>query len=352
MQNARKNYDLLQLIRGIAAILVVCHHSYRLLIHYHPQQPSPLDLLHFGSLGVDLFFVLSGFIILYTHHSDIGGGIKSLKIFMLKRFIRIYPIYWLVTIVFISLKYFVSKSYFPMDHILKSLFLLPEHEQPILGVAWTLIHEVLFYLVFAMLILFRKFGYIIGLWTGSILIFTIFPIDNIFLNLVFNPLNMEFLFGCLVAVILLKGKSNYSWLIGGGLLTFIISISLEYMGILLLHRTISWGIPAFLLILGLVSYESKKIVKIHKLFIYLGDASYSIYLTHIIGITFMGWFIEKFKIEHISLLVAFGGIILIISGCLFHSLVERPFLKYLNNNLITPKREFIQHRQNRIKQLN
>ena len=167
MKNNYENIQSLQVIRGIAAILVFLYHGTGIIkenFGYHLAQ----GIFAFGYSGVDIFFVLSGFIIFYTSENNNSNNLYiGPKEFLLKRFLRIYPIYWVavgftLTLCIIgdvffhtvssSTMGFIEKGGVPL--ILKSIFLLPNGV--ILGVAWTLIFEVMFYILFGIFYFLSK----------------------------------------------------------------------------------------------------------------------------------------------------------------------------------------------------
>jgi len=147
----------IQSFRGIAALLVVAFHltvrSNELL-----KQNLLAGIFSFGSAGVDFFFVLSGFVIFCVHRYDTGNS-RKLKNFLLKRFVRIYPIYFLLTLLIIPI-YLAGYGHSyksNIDIILKSFLLYPQSNgiYPILNVGWTLSYEVLFYLFSSLAILLK-----------------------------------------------------------------------------------------------------------------------------------------------------------------------------------------------------
>jgi exopolysaccharide production protein ExoZ len=141
-----------QSARGVAALLVVLYHATRGL-----SLPQYLGYIPFGNCfgfghaGVDFFFVLSGFIIMHAHAADIGKP-ERINRYLWRRVARIYPIYWIVTLIQASWAFFSEDSAIRLapSHILNSLLLLPESIEPLVGVGWTLRSEMLFYIVFAL----------------------------------------------------------------------------------------------------------------------------------------------------------------------------------------------------------
>lgn len=324
-----RNFDTLQLLRGIAAIAVVIFHEFG---------SSGLYIL--GQHGVDLFFVLSGFIILYIHNGDIGNK-KAVIPFLKKRLIRIFPIYWLVTFGYIIMVAIFKHSIISIDYIVHSLLLLPQEQDPIIGAAWTLEFEILFYLIFCGILLFNKkiFYSMITIWGLTIIYFYIFPVKfPISIGRIFNPINLEFLFGCCVALLILKNKFNFKWTIHLGIALIIVSAVLQHYNVLNMHRFIMWGFPFAVLILGLVKLEINRYVSVPKILRYFGDASYSIYLTHLITLLILGSIIKKLNLYDIFAPNIFVhlvfSVVSIVIGCVFYSIVEKPLLKYTKSLFI------------------
>src|SRR3954451_23086289 len=126
----------LQVLRAVAAVaVVICHAG--LQLNYWTQ--TALEWNFVGSAGVDLFFVISGFIITLVSWNSFGR-IDQVAPFVARRLIRIGFLYWLLTTIYV-----VSGSFSPW-HVLASYLLLPVDGPPILSVAWTLVYEVMFYL--------------------------------------------------------------------------------------------------------------------------------------------------------------------------------------------------------------
>jgi len=140
----------LQLCRGLAAALVLLFHATSVssaFLNY--------DLLHgiflFGYSGVDFFFVLSGFIIFWIHRVDLGHPAR-LRPYLRKRFIRIYPLYWVVFLVLLPIYFGLPNNFHDCLVLLKSFLLLPQVSNPVLTVAWTLSSELFFYGLFGLAI--------------------------------------------------------------------------------------------------------------------------------------------------------------------------------------------------------
>src|SRR4028118_1001480 len=149
-----KKLKLLQLYRGIGALLVVMFHLNEISTGIL-NQVTFFNLFQAGWSGVDYFFVLSGFIMVYVHRSAIGKK-DQLKSFLVKRAVRIYPIYWIITLtvwcLFLVIPVFANNQDLSLGNVIVSLLLIPQKDQPILEVGWTLIYELNFYLLFSIAI--------------------------------------------------------------------------------------------------------------------------------------------------------------------------------------------------------
>ena len=141
-------FNSLQVGRAVAALLVVLHHATLDSSYFYGVAFS--NFWGFGNIGVDFFFVLSGFIIYWAHKEDKPGFVTG-GAYLYKRFVRIWPPFILVSIV-ILLAYNLFPSLSQSDRdisILSSLILVPqEGASPALSVSWTLMHEMLFYFLF------------------------------------------------------------------------------------------------------------------------------------------------------------------------------------------------------------
>lgn len=149
----------IQVARGIAALAVVAYHASLTQVKYFSGVDVLPTFFSFGQFGVDLFFVISGFVMVLTTSAKHCALRESGK-FLWNRFFRIYPTYWVYYLalvpVFLLLPGFVNSSEGGKVDLLTSFFLLPSSTLPLLLVAWTLTLEVWFYLVFAIILMLRS----------------------------------------------------------------------------------------------------------------------------------------------------------------------------------------------------
>ncbi|BAZ32372.1 acyltransferase 3 [Cylindrospermum sp. NIES-4074] len=363
-KNSRKKLNILQIFRGIAAILVLLVHG-NALFKINLKQNFIFNIFTFGFAGVDFFFVLSGFIIFYIHQNDIGKKYRF-KDFIFKRFLRVYPIYW---VILIPRLLFAGKE-INFLICLSSFTLFPYPSPPIVNVSWTLSYEIFFYLIFSLFILngFKYLSPLIITWISLICIYwslhsvniLTIPLDNILLQFIFSGHHLEFVFGCLAAYILNKYRVRQGTLILTlGIVLFLISAIFNVY----LLKTIAnphsidinisehvvpmnrfpffyYGIPSMLIIIGAVALDLNKEIRVPNILIYLGDASYSIYLVHASVINISTNLIAKMHLEQmfqsdISKIAIL--LIALIAGCIFHSYIEQPLLTTLRKNIFLSK---------------
>lgn len=289
-----------------------------------------------GNRGVDFFFVLSGFIILFAHYSDIDKPTAWGR-YLYRRFVRLYPIYWLYTLGFVALLAIVGGTDAKMPTTFwdwatsLSLVRFTDGEPP-LQVAWTLFHEVAFYAVFSILIISRRAGIVaLGAFMLVALLFYQYPAEGgrTPFNVYTAAYNLYFLLGMCAFLLYRHG--------GNGFLEFFIGLFLTIAAL----RTIPLPhqlSPLFLvfgfsvLLAGVAKLEQSGQLRIPLFLAFIGDASYTIYLTHV---SFEGVLLKlAMKISlaprigyEATYLLVFAGTISL--GCLAYYLVERPLLDTL-----------------------
>ncbi len=333
----------LQMFRGFAALLVLLYHATTVSTRIYHQEFLG-SFFKFGNSGVIFFFVLSGFIIYYVHADDLGKP-RKFKSFIIKRFIRLYPIYWIVSLTVLPV-YFIFPSFGEsfhrrLDVILQSLILYPQNPQlsvPIIAAAWTLSYEVFFYLIFSCLILLKpKISLrIVVVWVLGIIVGNYYAIAHsletpnfIIFYFLLSPINLNFIFGCLAAYLVLRLRDDrikISYI----LLLIIIGVGLYIRG--------NYNIGSTIIIFSFALLEDLRAIAIYPLLCYLGDASYSIYLTHGNIVAVLARFTLALKINSLlgtSLTMLVIVAITIVCGCGFYSYIEKPLLVFLRKKMAT-----------------
>ena len=307
-------------------------------------------IFDYGMFGVDLFFVISGFIMVYVSHGKFQNFYEGL-LFIYHRFTRIYPAYWFYTIIVLVIYLIkptlVNSSQGNQVDILASFLLYPSHVLPMVMVGWTLIHEVYFYLVFTLFLWFVPEKHIIKiliLWGVLIIIFhSILNINSSFLNIIVHPLTLEFIFGAVLGKLFLnniKLQFKTSLLLFLGLFSLLVSLYVfsinnyeEPQGWM---RVLIFGTTALILV-AISIYLEKNNKQYPKFLIKIGDASYSIYLSHILTLSAIGHLWKFFSSDTILDNIIMLPILLactVFVGLLSYFYIEKPLLR-MSRRLIT-----------------
>ncbi len=275
----------IELARGVAAIIVVLYHAARHLDR-NVGFVDGRQLFQFGHAGVDFFFVISGFIILFVHGGDLGRP-ERIGHYAARRFTRIYPIYWVILVLTVAL---AARSVLPSPlEVAWAAALLPTRGEPMVGVAWTLQHEIVFYGVFAVLILNLRAGVVLlGLWLGLIAHGFLSAGPRGMAAVFVSAYNLEFFFGMGAAWWLRRHEvARPGAVLALGLSVFALFAGAEVLGHVDGYASwarLAYGLPSALIILGLVEMERGGRIRVPVRLLWLGRASYSIYLFHLTGI--------------------------------------------------------------------
>jgi len=260
----------LQALRAAAATAVVLCHA-GIGLNYWTN--TRIEWINVAAAGVDLFFVISGFIITFVAWDSFGRA-ESIAPFVARRFIRIGLLYWLVTTVYV-----LANSY-PASRVIASYFLLPMSERYVIPIAWTLVYELMFYLLFAACLILPRAPGLIAVIAALIAI-TLSPVP--FYS---HPMILEFALGIAIAVAYKKGFRLHPAvavvLIAAGLATFLA------IGTYAEHSLVKWGIPAGMIVAGAMLAPNVPANRFWCAIALVGDASYALYLTHLPITHFMG----------------------------------------------------------------
>lgn len=333
----------IQALRGIAALAVVAYHAARHL-GQAVDASAITRLTQPGHAGVDLFFVLSGFIILHVHRQDIGHP-QTLGRYAWQRFARLMPIYWVALAATIALMLPHHGSEVTLTRVALSASLLPVTQDPLLGVAWTLQHEMLFYAAFALLIVSRRLGLAcLLLWLLWGLAQGLGLLPGYGLPRFASLFNLQFLFGMGAALAVARG-----WIGRGGLLALIAAGLLVLVGTMeALGRIdgygnfarLAYGVPCALLIAGLAVWEGQARRRVPALPVALGEASYSLYLFHLLGIGLAWQVWLRTGIDtaaHLASCYAFLLAGALACGLFVHHLIEVPLLRRMRGRAKSPR---------------
>ncbi|OQY11534.1 MAG: hypothetical protein B6I31_04750 [Desulfobacteraceae bacterium 4572_19] len=345
--------------RGIAAILVVLLHlgNAMAIKKYFAIQEFSIPF-SFGG-GIEFFFVLSGFIIFHVHKNDINQP-KKIFNYIKKRITRIYPTYWIIFLSVFLLAIIDTALYDTVPHdlwtLIKALFLIPQDKDiiygwgtgaPVIGVAWTLQYEMLFYLFFTLLILNKW----IGIMSGTILLFFSIYLSNnsaisFPLSFITNYYIILFFMGMMVSLILSSKKTAFNkpaLYLSIGVLILIFTIISYFLieNILGDKITIFYGVASSFLILGLAQFENRGFIIGGQKFIQLlGDSSYALYLIHYPLISILCKLLIFLKVNEYGYAGAIFSYFFIFGFCIFisiifHIIIEKPLIAWFRNGRFT-----------------
>ncbi|HCX67945.1 acyltransferase [Parvibaculum sp.] len=297
--DSTRRLDSVQILRALAALAVIWSHSTLEVSRF-----TEFDLRSFsalssmGRIGVDIFFVISGFVMVYVSSRQFGERGEAWR-FVLRRIVRVVPVYWFYTSlilgVLLLLPGLLRNNDLSWAHVVASYFFFPmsapgkEDFHPLLGIGWTLNYEMFFYFMFAPFLLLTRSA---AIWALSIVFCGL-----VFLGLFLSPAHgaiwfwtqpiiLEFLAGVLLGRIYLSdfrlpaAVSTGILVLGVG---WLVAVAEFWNKSGLDVRFLVTGIPAILFTSAIVLrqvVEDATTSSVWKFLIYLGDASYSLYLVH------------------------------------------------------------------------
>lgn len=341
----------IQFLRFVAAMLVVFYHS-----NDHVKSTGAEQGIFFaiaeavGFAGVDIFFVISGFIMAYTTATASGSsqGVSFAK----RRLARIYSGYWPFYLIALAVYAWVGGTHLADSALLRSAILWPAGN-PLISVSWTLVYEMYFYILFTLLIIFagarRKL--LLSLMLTGIVAWSLYSqfvrhaYDQgqlEYLSLaeayMFSPYLAEFLTGALLAGWLSKNTTgqSWSWLVAG-ILLFLAGgwINNNWFdgrieqGYFVFWRVLVFGGASLAMVAGLVRLEFQGKTAMLKFSLAAGGASYAIYLSHVLWLTAtqhlgLNNFMSQFAAPVVQLVFLVNCLLILYYSMLHYRVIERP----------------------------
>lgn len=327
--------DFIQIMRFVAATMVVySHHT----LYVRERIDRSYDVSLLGPAGVALFFMISGLVMVISSRKltrDWAGA----REFMVRRLLRIVPLYWVATAlkigVAILLPQMVIHNTFDPIYALKSLLFIPVFSPagtvtPILGVGWSLVHEMYFYLLYAAAMII---GGRVALWSAMAVVSVILygqyhTVDSAPSLMATNTVNGYFVIGILMAMAMTNQKKPQLW-------SIVLAASLAGVGFLTIFndRTLLPFIVqpwAFLPGAAIMVFHKVIIRGVAKWLVRLGDSSYALYLFH----TFYGTplilaFHHLAPDVALQVKVVISTVVSIAIGHLCHLWIERPLNRHV-----------------------
>jgi exopolysaccharide production protein ExoZ len=350
-----RQIDGLQLLRAVAVILVIWCHAGQVL-----QDSGSSGLPALNVFGIDIFFVISGFILsLVVLRERRKPGLRPMADFMKRRLLRIYPIYWVVALIMLG-RLALSGNLFQSNYI-PAFLLLPSLHYPsdryIMGYSWTLVFEMFFYILLGLTLLKTikwAVPFLIALLSISVAIGAVIGIRHPVWIIAGNPILLEFVYGASLALLYARiGQRR----IAGIVLTVVgvaaaillqihnppsVASGLQMVmlddGVFL--RVATWGVCALVIVSGVVFWSPSMESAFGKAWVILGNASYSTYIVSALCLEFTYRLFFKFvpyPIFPTGIRVVFELSLLtstLVIGFASYVFVEKPLLRFLQNKFL------------------
>lgn len=348
----RETISNIQALRFFAAFSVVFAH---LLISRYASTGVKPDFFAFGAFGVDIFFVISGFIMSFVSSGMKGNNLNKSIEFLIKRVFRVVPLYWMFTFIayvlaFMSIScppnltvcpWYLSDNYnfakTAFDWLLQSLTFTNWTRGPIYSVGWTLIYEFWFYVLFSACLLIGARP--VKFFTALLALVAIAGLPGFaefipagVMTLLLHPFMIEFIFGVYLYSIYKSNLLNTNIMLPlvllcatlGGL--YQLQSVIDYLGSF--SRPILCGGAAFCVVAVALTLERLS-VRANKLLVSLGDSSYSLYLTHWLVVTNLPSMIDIYGYSSMSFatFILVNVTISMILSQIVYYLIEKPLRK-------------------------
>lgn len=285
--------DEVQWLRAFAALIVFGEHlknevANRLLLQ--DAAASPLAVFPYAA-GVDMFFVISGFVMAHASRSLFGQP-DAWRRFLWRRVARVVPLYWLVTTAVVALLV-LRGGRFVADpasawQIASSYLFVPSVNQagtvtPVLPIGWTLNYEMFFYGVFALFVGWKRpyaLAAVAAFMGTMALAGLVLDLPGVPLSFWADPIVLEFVAGIGLFVLVERG-----FRLGGATRLLLVAVALVVLALFpqpdIGPRVVVWGLPAVALALAAVAGSPRRATPLSRAASFVGDVSYAVYLTHL-----------------------------------------------------------------------
>lgn len=365
-----KKIDSIQLLRAVAVILVIYNHSFIISGGNNftdSIQSHFFHIRHWTSIGLDLFFVVSGVIMTIVTKSYLKKPHGWLD-FLLKRIVRIVPLYWLLS-AFVYVERYAVHHPVTHDELAKTILFFPVFAArnallPIIGQGWSLTFEIYFYLIIVIALAFKPRK----VFRPLIITLVVLGICGYLLNskgtlvrFLLTPILLEFAFGVAVGIgyqyfMAFYSKANIKTVKILSVSATVIGLGLMLASLLYdsgristpayvlidatvaMSRSLIWGLPCAIFVFGLMFMEQAFKLTMPAILIKIGDASYSGYLVHLLVIVTLGKIFMKLGLNNGDLFVITATLVSILSSLPVYHFLEKPLLSISNKLVFTQKK--------------
>jgi peptidoglycan/LPS O-acetylase OafA/YrhL len=316
----------IQILRALAVLMVIAYHSSGLIYKYGFEFDGFLNIGHWGAFGVDVFFVISGYIMAQIDSVKKKSSIEFIK----DRVVRVIPVYWMFTFLMITMQFFYPDAFryiiFSKEQNISSVFFISHllgFSYPTIYVGWSLELEMVFYAFFSLCIFIESRKVKIPVLILTIFVMTIIGI--------IRPMAVEFLFGVILYYVVKflnienKARAILFFPITVSLVS-IFSISNASSDIFSWSRPLTIGLVALAIVaFSVICMDFRK-----SIITYIGDASYSLYLIQVFSLPIIMKAASKIVHEIDGGYIFVASILFtIFSGIAFHECVEKKIIKVM-----------------------
>ena len=323
-------YQNIELLRFIAALAVVYFHAVGTLRAVAFPEIGPNPLTELGAAGVDVFFVISGFVIFLSLTRKNRTPIE----FARDRLIRLVPAYWILTIshlVILASVAILRAAEVPFDFswTIQSLFFVSQplgNNLPLISQGWSLEIEMLFYLLVA-----------VGLIIKNPIANIVFPAVALVSLVGFGllpDLALEFIFGGLLGYLYTRIKFPAPVAIGAGVIGIVLFVAPVILGAVDAPRWVTWGIPSMLVVFSAINLPQLN----WKILPTIGAASYPVYLLHMMVINIVSPIMSMFGSSTAMFFFALASCLILsqVLGIIFDKMVDKPITRFLKARIKKP----------------
>ena len=316
-------YQNIELLRFIAALAVVYFHAFGTLRAVAFPEIGPNPLTELGAAGVDVFFVISGFVIFLSLTRKNRTPIE----FARDRLIRLVPAYWILTVIHLVILASVAilrgtEVPFDFSWTIQSLFFVSQplgNNLPLISQGWSLEIEMLFYLLVA-----------VGLIIKNPIANIVFPATALVSLVGFGllpDLALEFIFGGILGFLYARIKFPSLIAIGAGVIGIVLFVAPVILGAVDAPRWVTWGIPSVLVVFSAINLPQLN----WKILPTLGAASYPVYLLHMMVINIVSPIVSMFGPSTVLFFFALASCLILsqVLGIFFDKLVDKPISRFL-----------------------
>ena len=339
--SAPARLDGLQALRAFAAVGVVLFHANNYFLPMVILRGEDAgNVWRVGQHGVELFFVLSGFLMMRLHGGEIGAPGRAAA-FLARRFARIFPFYWLVlaaVVLGLALEPRFGAARLSAASLAGSALLLPGAGEMVMRVAWTLQHEAMFYAAFALVIARPVWGgRLLGLWMLACAAAPFASAVGAPFDRALSPFNLCFGIGMLAARVPPPTRPRSSRAL------VVLGVAIWLAGALGEMDGAPWGEAARVAIFGLGSAALVLGLSVPartpRPLILAGEASYAIYLIHGSALTLLARGLAATRVPDLlpaGAVLALAGGGAVAAGLVVHRLVEHPLREMLRRGAWLP----------------